>query len=482
MSEKLSKSRVLFSMLWKFMERSITQGIQFIVQIVLARLLLPEDYGVLALVTIFIILANVFIQSGFNTALIQRKNIDEIDLSSVFYITLFISGLLYLIIFLTAPFVADFYNNEQLTVILRVLSIILFFGAVNSVQYAIISRNMLFKRLFFSSLGAVVVSGTIGIIMAYEQYGVWALVVQQIVNQFMITIILWFTVKWRPSILFSINRVKILFSFGWKLLAAELINNLYYEIRGLLIGKLYTPAMLGFYNRGQQFPLFFVNNINGTIQTIMLPVLSSEQDDVKKIKNMMRRFIVTSSYVMFPMMTGMAVVAEPLVKVLLTEKWIPAVPFLQIFCAFYVLWPIHTANLQAINALGRSDIFLKLEIYKKIVGTIILLISLPFGIYALAWGVVVSGIFSSIINASPNSKMLDYSYREQCKDIFPALVLSTVMGILIYFIKYIGLSDQITLFTQVLTGFLIYIGLSKFLKIESYNYLVETIKGITKNK
>jgi teichuronic acid exporter len=482
MSDKINKSKILFSMLWKFLERSVTQGIQFLVQIVLARLLLPEDYGVLALVTIFILLSNVFIQSGFSTSLIQKKNIDDIDLSSVFYLSLFISSILYVVIFFTAPFLADFYENEQITVILRVLSVILFFGSVNSVQYAIISRNLIFKKLFLSSLGAVVASGTVGIIMAYYQFGVWALVVQQIVHQFMITFILWITVKWRPKLLFSIIRLKILFSYGWKLLTAELINNIYNEIRGLLIGKLYTPAMLGYYNRGQQFPLFFVNNINGTIQTIMLPVLSSHQDDVKRIKDMVRRFIVTSSFVMFPMMTGMAVVAEPLVRVLLTEKWLPAVPFLQIFCAFYALFPIHTANLQAINALGRSDIFLKLEIQKKVVGAIILLISLPFGVYALAWGAVVSGVFSSFINASPNLKLLEYSYKEQLRDVIPSLILSMIMGVSVYCIKFIGWSDEITLITQVLVGTFIYIGMSKLFKLESYSYLNQVIVGILRNR
>ena len=335
------------------MERGGTQGIQFIVQIVLARLLLPEDFGLIAIVTIFILLANVFVQSGFNTALIQKKDADDEDFSSVFYLSLFVAGLLYVVLFLTSPFISVFYRSPQLILILRVLSVTLFFGAFNSIQNAYVARNMMFKKLFFSSLGAIIISGTVGIATAYLGWGVWALVAQQLTNQLAVTLILWFTVKWRPKLLFSIEKVKVLFSFGWKLLASSLINTLYMEIRSLIIGKIYIPAMLGFYDRGQQIPKVIVSNIDGAIQSVMLPALASQQDDKKRVKAMMRRAIMTSSFIMFPMMVGLAVVAEPVVKIILTDKWLPAVPFLQIFCASYSLWPIHTANLQAINALGR---------------------------------------------------------------------------------------------------------------------------------
>ncbi|NLL02118.1 MAG: lipopolysaccharide biosynthesis protein [Mollicutes bacterium] len=476
MSNPINKTKVISSLFWKLMERGGTQGIQFIVQIILARLLLPEDFGAIAIVMVFISLAQVFVHSGLNTALIQSKDVDDVDFSSVFYLSLFVAALLYILIYFTAFFTADFYRDPILIPVLRVLALTLFFGAFNSIQNAYISRNMMFKKLFYSSVGAILISGTTGIIAAYMGFGVWALVIQQLINQISITIIMWFTVKWRPKLIFSIKRVTKLFSFGWKLLASSLLNALYVDIRTLIIGRFYTPSVLGYYNRGQQFPKVIVSNISGSIQSVMLPTLSANQDNTKRVKEMMRRAIKTSSFMIFPMMIGMAVVAEPLVKIVLTDKWLPAVPFLQIFCASYALMPIHTANLQAINALGRSDIFLRLEIIKKIIGLIILVISLQFGVYAIALGQVISGIISTFINAYPNKELLFYSYKEQWIDIMPSLLLSIVMGSIVYLFNFLYLQAWKILFLQVALGAIFYIGLSKVLKVENLNYLIATIK------
>jgi len=285
-----------------------------------------------------------------------------------------------------------------------------------------------------------------------------------------------FTVKWRPRLTFSFQRVKKLFSFGWKLLVSSLLNTLYVDIRTLIIGRFYTPSVLGYYNRGQQFPRVIVSNINGSIQSVMLPTLSAHQDDTKRVKEMMRRAIKTSSFMIFPMMIGMVVVAEPLVKIVLTDKWLPAVPFLQIFCVSYALMPIQTANLQAINALGRSDIFLRLEVIKKIIGLIILGISLQFGVYAIALGQVISGIISTFINTYPNKELLYYSYKEQWIDIKPSLLLSIVMGSIVYSFNFLYFAAWKILFLQVAVGAIIYIGLSKILRVENFNYLINTIK------
>jgi len=285
-----------------------------------------------------------------------------------------------------------------------------------------------------------------------------------------------FTVKWRPRLTFSFQRVKKLFSFGWKLLVSSLLNTLYVDIRTLIIGRFYTPSVLGYYNRGQQFPRVIVSNINGSIQSVMLPTLSAHQDDTKRVKEMMRRAIKTGSFMIFPMMIGMAVVAEPLVKIVLTDKWLPAVPFLQIFCVSYALMPIQTANLQAINALGRSDIFLRLEVIKKIIGLIILGISLQFGVYAIALGQVISGIISTFINTYPNKELLYYSYKEQWIDIKPSLLLSIVMGSIVYSFNFLYFAAWKILFLQVAVGAIIYIGLSKILRVENFNYLINTIK------
>ena len=477
-----TKSNILSSLFWKLMERGGTQGIQFIVQIILARLLAPEEFGTIAIVMVFINLAQVFVQSGFNTSLVQKKDADEDDFSSVFYMSLGIAGILYVIMYISAPYIASFYRDPILTPVLRVLSITLFAGAFNSIQNAFVSRNLLFKKLFKSSLGAMLISGTLGIIAAYKGLGIWALVIQQLVNQVAITIIMWFTVKWRPTLIISFSKVRKLFSFGWKLLASALLDTGYQELRTLIIGRLYTPSILGYYNRGQLFPKVLVSNIDGSIQSVMLPTLSAYQDDKKRMKEMMRRAIVSSSFLIFPMMVGMAVVAEPLVKIVLTDKWLPAVPFLQIFCISYALMPIHTSNLQAINAMGRSDIFLRLEVIKKVIGLTILLISLPFGVYVIALSSILTGIIGTFINAYPNKELLNYSYKEQWLDIMPSLLISLIMGVSIYLFNFLSIPAWQILILQIVSGGIIYILLAKIFKIESFTYLVETMKQLIKSR
>lgn len=479
MDVKFSSNHIIKSLFWKLLERSGTQGIQFIIQIILARLLLPEEYGIIAIVMVFISLANVFVQSGFNTALIQKKDVDELDFSSVLYLSLLVATILYIVMYFVAPFIAGFYNEPLLVPVLRVLSITLFIGAFNSIQNAFVAKYMLFKKLFASSMGAVIVSGIIGIIAAYSGFGVWALVVQQLTNQLSIAIILWFTVKWRPQLIFSFKRLKTLFSYGSKLLASGLLDTLYNNLRTLIIGRIYTPDILGFYNRGQQFPQLIVSTIDGSIQSVMLPALSSQQHNKTKVKNMMRRAIVSSSFLVFPMMAGMVVVAEPLVKIVLTEKWIDSVLFLQIFCFSYALMPIHTANLQAINALGRSDIFLRLEVIKKILGLAILAFSLPFGVNAIALGQVVSSIISTFINAYPNRHLLNYSYKEQFIDIMPSLSISIAMGLVVYLFNFLSLPPWQILITQIISGITIYTLLAKVFKNESFTFFIQIFKRMS---
>lgn len=482
MQNRHYKSTIILSLFWKLLERTGTQGIQFIVTIILARILMPEQFGIIAIVMVFIHLAQVFVESGFNTALIQKKDADEEDFSSIFYLSLGIAGLLYTIIFFVTPTISVFYRDPILVPILRVLALILFTGALNSVQNAYIARNLMFKKLFKSSVGSTAISGILGVIAAYLGLGVWALVIQQLVNQVAISVIMWLTVKWRPKLVFSIQRVRELFSFGWKLLASSLLNVFFLEIRTLFIGRLYSPSTLGFYNRGEQFPKLIVNNINGSIQSVMLPTLSAHQDNRKRAKEMMRRAIVTSSFLIFPMMIGMAVVAEPLVVIVLTDKWLPAVPFLQIFSISYALIPIHTANLQAINAMGRSDIFLKLEIIKKVIGLTILAISIPFGVYAIAIGQVISGVIATFVNAYPNKRLLKYSYKEQIMDIMPSFFIALVMGGVVYTFNYLNIAEWQILLLQIFAGVGIYISLARIFKIESFGHLIATIKQLYKNK
>lgn len=482
MGNAVDKSKVVSSLFWKLMERGGTQGIQFIVQIILARLLTPDEFGTIAIVIVFINVAQVLIQSGLNTALIQKKNADEIDFSSVFFVSLFMALILYIIIYFTSPFISEFYDDSILVPVLRILAITLFFGAVNSIQNAYVSRNMMFKKLFYSSLGGIIVSGICGIAAAYAGLGIWALVIQQLINQISITVIMWFTVKWRPSLIFSFERVKTLFSFGWKLLASSLLDTLYLDARTLIIGRIYTSSVLGYYNRGEQIPRTLVNNLNGAIQSVMLPTLSSVQDNRNTVKQIVRRSITTSSFIIFPMMAGLAAVAEPVVRIVLTDKWLPAVPFLQVFCISFALMPIHTANLQAINAMGRSDIFLKLEVIKKVMGMIILGISLYFGVYAIAIGQIFSSIISAFINSYPNKRLLDYSYKEQSRDVMPTLLLSVIMGVVVYLLNFLSVDVWFQLILQIIIGIFIYFGLAKVFKLDSFNYVIHTIKQLLKAK
>lgn len=476
MQENL-KSKILSSLIWKLSERVGTQGIQFVIQIILARLLTPEDYGLIAIIMIFIAFANVFVQSGFGTALIQKKEADEEDFSSVFYLSFVIAGILYCILYFIAPLISNFYKNVELTKLLRVLSLTLFLGTFNSIQNTIIAKNMDFKKQFLSSLVAGLISGLIGILMAYNNFGVWSLVFQQLSNQLTICVILTIVVKWKPKLVFSFYKIKQMFIFGSKLLISSLLDALYMNITSLVIGKVYTPIMLGFYNRGSQFPQLIVSNFNGSIQAVMFPALSAEQENKDRVKDIVRRSIVTSSYIIFPLMVGLIVIAEPMVKILLTDKWLPCVPYLRIFSLSYALWPIHTANLQAINAIGRSDIFLKLEIIKKILGITILLGTLKYGIYAIAVGVLISGIMSSFINGYPNKKLLNYRYTEQIKDIIPSLLISLIMGILICGLTLLKVNDFLIIIIQIFLGLIIYVSLSYFFKLECFLYILKILKN-----
>ena len=477
MAETNMKSKVLSGLFWKVMENGGTQGIQFIVSIILAKLLTPEEYGIVGLITIFITIANVFVQNGFNTALIQKKNADDVDFSSVFYLSLGVAAVMYIILFAGAPFIASFYEEPELVLIVRVLAVTLFFGAVTSVQNAAVARRMEFRGLFFATLAAVIISGLLSIGMAYKGMGVWALVGQQIAYYFFLMIVLFITVSWKPKLLFSITRVKTLFSFGWKLLCSSLIDTVYNNIYGLVIGKAYNNEVLGYYNRGDQFPKLITNNLGIAIQSVMLPAFSANQSDKQKVKSMVRRSIVTSSFVILPMMAGLIAVAESMVLVILGEKWLPCVPFLQLMCVAYSFWPIHIANLQAINAMGRSDTFLKLEIIKKAVGVVGLIIGIGFNVYVLVILKAVIDFVCTFINAWPNKKLLDYSIVEQWKDILPSMAISIIMGVCAFFVQFVIHNALICLVVQIVVGALVYIGLAKLFKMESFNYLLDIVKS-----
>ncbi len=471
-----SVKKTMSNLIWRFAERSGAQGVSFIVSIVLARFLAPEAYGTVALVTVFTTILQVFVDSGLGTALIQKKDADDLDFSTVFYFNFAVCIFLYLGMFFLAPYVAQFYKQPELISLIRVISLTLVISGVKNIQQAFVSRNMLFKRFFYATIGGTIFSAVLGITMAYLGFGAWSLVAQQLSNAAIDTLILWITVKWRPKWMFSFERLKSLFSFGWKLLISALLDTVYNNLRQLIIGKMYTPANLAFYNKGNQFPHLIVTNINTSIDSVLLPVMSDAQDDRDRVKVMTRRAIKTSTYVMAPLMMGLAFVAPVLIELLLTEKWLPCVPFLRIFCITYMFYPIHTANLNAIKAMGRSDLFLKLEIAKKTIGMLLLLSTMWFGVMAMAYSLLVSSLFSQIINAWPNRKLLNYGYQQQLKDILPGIVLAVLMGGCVNILQYLPL-DQITILVlQVIIGVAIYTIGSFLLKLESFQYLLEILK------
>ncbi len=479
-----SKQTIVKSLFWKFLERSGTQGTQFIVSIILARLLAPEDFGLVALVLIFITIANVFVDSGLNTALIQKKDADDLDFSTVFWTSLGLAGLIYVVLFLSVPIIAAFYEKPELISIFRVLSLTLFLGVFQAIQNTYVSRKMLFKKLFYRSIGSMVPAGILGIVLAFCNFGIWAIVFQQLCHATLSIIIMWFTVPWRPKCEFSFTRFKKLFSFGWKLLLSSLIDTCYIKIRGLLIGKMFSPTDLAFYDRGDHFPYLIVRNINTSIQAVLMPSLSSVQNDKETFKRMTQRAIKTSSFLIIPMMVGLATSAEQLVLILLGEKWLPCVPFIQIYSMIYALYPIHTSNLSAINSLGRSDIFLKLEIIKKTFGLTFLVGSLivfrsPLGI---ALGTACNSLLSAFLNASPNKKLLNYGYFEQIRDILPSVLLSLCMGGVVFAISLLNLSFYIMFVLQMAAGFLFYVGVAKLFHFECLEYLIQTLKGIKHGK
>ncbi|MBQ4585919.1 MAG: lipopolysaccharide biosynthesis protein [Clostridia bacterium] len=481
----MSNNTVSKALGWKLLERFGVQGVQFVLQIILARILSPDDYGVLSIMIIFTTLATVFVQGGFNTALVQKKKIDDDDFSSVFWFSMTTTFVLYLVMYFLAPWLADFYEMPTIITPFRVLGLMLFPGVVNSIQLAKVRREMNFKKVFVGNLSGIIISGAVGIIVALNGGGVWALVLQTLLNVVVTTIVMGFTVKWVPKITCNFRRVGRLLSFGWKLLVSNLIDTLYQDLRSLVVGKKYDSGTLGYYNRGKQFPQFVINAINGSVQAVMLPALSKEQDDKKRLKATMRTSIVVSSYVIFPMMAGLAAVATPLITVILTEKWLPAVPFMMIYCFSLAFMPVHSCNLQAINAVGRSDIYLKVEMVKKAIGVGALVIAVfcfdsPIAIAATG---LVTTLISCFVNAFPNKRLIGYSYFEQMRDILPSFVLSAIMFAVVYFIgNALILHPVLTLVIQIVAGVAMYVLGSAMLKLKGFVFVKNILFSKLKRK
>lgn len=470
------KDKIVSGLFWKLVENGGAQGIQALISIVLARLLSPEEYGVISIITIFITVINVIVQNGFSTALIQKKESDSVDFSSVFYFDLLVALVMYAGLFLAAPGIGSFYRDGTMASVIRVFGIVLFPGAVISVQTAYVARKMEFKGLCKATMFAVVLSGVISVAMAYRGFGVWALAGQQIVYYFSLMVALFFCITWKPERLFSIKRLAAMFAFGWKLLCAALIDTLFTNLHGLVMGKIYSKAALGNYSRGEQFPKLVVTSLGSAIQSVLLPVFSKSQHDIAQVRNMVRRSIRISSFLILPMLWGMFGVADTMVMALLGEKWMVCVPYLRIMCVAYCFYPIHITNLQAINALGRSDIFLNLELLKKAIGLVALLIGIQYSAVVMIGMKAVVDFLCTFINAWPNKKLLDYSITDQWKDILPSMVLSLVMGAAVYGIQFILPGLWLKLILQIGAGIIIYGGLARLFHMESFEYLAGLVK------
>lgn len=472
---EVDRSTVISNMLWRFAEKCGTQVVSFIVTLVLARLLLPEDYGVVSIIAIFTTIMNLFMDAGFRNALVQKLDADQIDYSTVFYFNVFMGIFLYFLMYIFAPVISSFYEKVYMTPYIRVMSLTLILGGINGVQAAIIAKKMEFKRFFFSSLSGTLLSALVGIAMAYFGFGVWALIAQRLVNEAVDTGFLWITVKWRPSLVFSLKRLKPMFNYGSKLLGSSLLNALVTNLSGLVIGKVYPADTIAYYDKGRQIPNLVVENIQTSVQSVLFPVLASKQNDKKQIKRILRTSFMLAAYCIFPCMVGIGVCAESLVTILYTEKWITMVPYLRLWCFIFAFFLLHTAHLQVIQALGRSDIFLKIEVIKQVLTALAIFAAIPFGSLAMLAASCFVAAVSLYINAFPNQKLADYGFLEQIKDILPIIMLNMVMGIIVFLLGKLSLPTVFLLCIQIVAGVGIYVAGSSLLELESYKFIKNTL-------
>lgn len=469
-----SGRRVLTGLIWRFMERCGAQVVSFIVSVILARILSPSEYGQIAIVLAFITILNVFVDAGFGNALIQKKNADDTDFSTVFYFNIVCCSVLYLLLCITAPAIARFCNDASLTAVSRVLGLTVVISGVKNIQQAFVSKHLLFRKFFFSTLTGTVVSAVIGIVMAVSGFGVWAIVAQHLSNALIDTTVLWFTVKWRPKGVFSFDRFKDLFGYGYKLLLSSLMNTLYENCKQLFIGKYYTSADLAFYNRGNQFPMLLMSNISSSIDSVLFPSMSERQDDKEKLYSMMKKSMQAGTFILWPLLAGMAVTARPLINIVLTSKWSEAAVYMQIFCFFYSTYPLQAVNLNAIKAVGRSDVFLKLEILETVVGIIMLLCVLKKGVIWIAVITCLWAVFCVLAIAYEARKLFDYGLGRQIRELWKNITGTVLMGIAAYLPGAFVQEDWIIL-VQIAAGILVYFLMARITRNEAMAYFTHYI-------
>ena len=473
-----SKQKVAGGLFWSYGERIMAQLVSLIVSIVLARLLDPENYGVISIVMIFITLCDAIVTGGFGNSIVQKKDADELDVNTMLICSVATSFFLYVILFLAAPFIADFYQMEIIRPILRVLGLRLLISGVNSIQRAWIQKRMLFKRFFISTSFGTIISAVVGISMAYMGAGAWALVGQYLTNSFIDTVVLFITNDWRPKLQFSFDRAKQMLSYGWKVLLTTVVYTVEGDLRSLIVGKQFGSADLAYYDQGKKFPNLLVSNINTSISNVMFPVLSKNQDNRERMKAICRRSIKTSTYLLAPLLLGLIAVSNEFVRVILSDKWLPCVPFLQILTLVYLVRPLTTTDQQAIMSTGRSDLTLRIMIAVNVTDVILLLIAVfaMKSVIMIAVGALLTEVVSMALFMKYVKKCIGYTYLEQLSDIAPSLLLAISMGVIVYLVGKINVNVIIVLFLQVVVGAGYYLAMSCILHFEPFIYLVKMLK------
>jgi O-antigen/teichoic acid export membrane protein len=475
MSDSL-RTKTLHGVSWSFLERGGQVGIQFVISIILARLLLPAQFGLIAMLSIFMALAHSFIDSGFGQALIQKQDATRVDESSVFYFNIALGLAAAGLLSLAAPWIAAFYRMPLLVPLTRVLSLNLVISAFGCVQRALMTKRVDFKKQMKVSTVASAASGAVGVLLAYLGFGVWSLVAWSLCDSIFRTILLWLVYSWRPVWAFSLASLRGMFSYGSKLFLSGLLDTIYNNVYQLVIGKVYSPADLGFYSRAMGVQQVPVVNITGAVQRVTFPVFASIQDDKPRLKRGVKEALKTVTLVTFPLMTGIAVCAKPLVRVLLTDKWLPAVPYLQLLCVVGMLYPLHAINLNVLKAQGRSDLFFRLEVMKKGIAAAAIAVTYRWGIVAIIFGQMVSSVIAYYLNSYYTGKLLKYPITEQILDLLPTLGLATAMGAAMFALALIPIQNQfILLVLQVITGAGLYVLLCWRCRISSFVSIVQKI-------
>ncbi len=474
--EPVSRARTLANLIWLFMERFGAQMVTFVVSIVLARILDPDVFGRVAIIMVFITVLQVIIDSGLCSALIQKKDADDLDFSTAFIFTFIISGIAYIGMFAFAPTLARYLGSMDMVWPIRGLSVTLVLFGMKNMQLSYISRHMKFKVYFFSTLAGTIGAAVIGIGMAVMGFGIWALIYQTVFNMGIDTIILWITSGLHPKFQFNPGRLKKLYSYGWKLQMASLIYNIYNEAVKLIIGVRFTERELAFYNYGAKMPEFICSNFNSAMDGVLFPSVALTQDDTNHLKIMARRSMKAGTFIIMPLMFGLAACAEPIVILFLTDKWVKSIPYVVIFSISFMFYPIHVANLNVIKALGKSGTFLKLEIIKETLSLIALCIAMLFNAEAVAISIMAMSVICIPINIWPNRKLINYGVTEQLKDVFPNFALAGVMGLIVYIVGMLVPGLAARLIVQILVGIAFYWISAELIDMDSYEYLKATAR------